>query len=58
MVARKYVIICDKCNKIGGAFDTWDETIAYKKQHLWASMNIDGKWTELCPECSDTKEEN
>ena len=46
-----YELQCDYCSNYVDDFDDFQEAVDYKKANGWKSVNINGEWTDKCPDC-------
>lgn len=52
-VRNKYELQCDYCSNYVDEFEDFQEAVDYKKANNWKSVNINGEWTDKCPNCED-----
>ena len=46
-----YELQCDYCSNYVDEFEDFQEAVDYKKANGWKSVNINGEWTDKCPDC-------
>jgi len=52
-----YVLYCDYCGiEAEGNFETFDDTVEYKKENGWKSKMTERGWNDCCPECQEVTE--
>lgn len=47
----KYELQCDYCSNYVDDFDDFSDAVTHKKANGWKSININGEWTDKCPNC-------
>lgn len=48
---RGVVLICDSCDREVKYFDTFQESVDYKKENGWKNVKDGGEWRDVCPDC-------
>ena len=49
----RYTVYCDVCGEEAEeVFDTFMDTVEYKKANGWKSQRRNGEWEDVCPSCS------
>lgn len=48
---NRYELQCDYCSNYVDDFGDFQEAVDYKKANKWESININGEWTDKCPDC-------
>ncbi len=48
---NRYELQCDYCSNYVDDFEEFQEAVDYKKANGWRSININGEWTDKCPNC-------
>lgn len=51
-----YTIECDHCGEEAGYFDDFYEAVDEKKAYGYRSININGEWSDICPDCQEMME--
>lgn len=49
---NRYELQCDYCSNYVEDFGDFQETVNYKKANGWKSVNVNGEWTDKCPDCA------
>lgn len=49
---NRYELQCDYCSNYVEDFGDFQEAVDYKKANGWKSINVDGEWTDKCPDCA------
>lgn len=53
---KKYHLVCDCCDTIGGSFDIFEDAVAYARQEGWQAVHSNGAWLNYCPDCKEDKQ--
>lgn len=48
-----YALVCDHCGDEAGHFDDFYEAVDEKKNYGFRSVNQNGEWSDLCPDCQN-----
>ena len=48
---KDYILQCDFCSNYVDELIDFQDAVDYKKANGWKSININGEWTDKCPNC-------